>query len=80
MPQTVDIWHLENTHAALLRIMSYIDMLREHTEPNATDQAKEYKPEFELITLNLLNLHELVYQLNKDITETITAAYQKAEG
>ena len=81
MARTINVFDIEDTQAALLRIMSFVDMLREYTEPHAADQTSEYHHEFETLTLNLHNLHELVYQLHADVSKTIAAAYNKrAEG
>jgi len=73
--RTVDVYHVEDTQAALERINALVDMLREYVEPHAAKQST-YRHEFETLTLNLHNLHELVYQLHADVTRHIEAAYK----
>jgi len=79
MARTINLFDVEDTQAALLRIMSFVDMLREYTEPNAADHTSPFHHEFETLTLNLHNLHELVYQLHADVSKSIAAAYNRAE-
>lgn len=74
--RTVDVCHLEDTQAALTRINSLVDLLREYVEPHASEQST-YRHEFETLTLNLHNLHELVYQLNAEVERHIHTAYNR---
>ena len=51
-------YDIEDVQAALIRINALVNLMREYAEPLAAKQN-----EFSVLALNLLNVHELVYQL-----------------
>lgn len=74
MPHMIDVYHVENATAELSKINALVTLLRESIEPHANENGP-YKHDFELLTLNLLNLFDLVYQLRADLNKVVDTVY-----
>ena len=70
-----DVYHVENTQAELEKINALVNLLHETAEA-ASREPGTYQTTFASLSLNLLNVFDLLYQLRADLSKVVDEAYK----
>ena len=70
----IDVCHAEKASAELERISALVDLLADVAMEGAKEKTV-CQPTFESLSLNLLNVFDLLYNLRADLTKVIDNAY-----
>lgn len=72
----IDVYPVENAQAELEKINALVNLLQEMAEHASSDKGV-YQSTFEGLSMNLLIVFDLIYNLRADLTKAINDAYHK---